>query len=157
MWFYNSESTTFKSMYKFKGIGISIIYGSFFISAWNNFKFSEVLFGFSYPNGILIWFTSIVAYFPFQKCLFSHQETKTLCRCTVGYNDANIIYALFNNLFCIWSDASVSFLWEGVWASFQCHFRYWSNSSIQLTKNENFHLFNCHSEECFISEAHYDN
>lgn len=122
-----------------------------------NFKFSKMLFGFSYPNCILIWSTSIVAYFPFQKCLFYHQENKTLCRCTLGYNDANIIYALFNNLFCIWSDASVSFLWEGVWASFQCHFRYWSNSSIQLTKNENFHLLNCHSEECFNSKAHYDN
>ena len=33
MWFYISKSTTFKSVYKFKGIGIGIIYGSFFISA----------------------------------------------------------------------------------------------------------------------------
>lgn len=141
-------------MCKFKGIGISVIFGSFFLSAW--ITLNSVKFCLAFLTQ-MVWFISIVAYFPFQKCLFSHQETKTLCRCTVGYNDANIIYALFNNVFCIWSDASVSFLWEGVWASFQCHFRYWSNSSIQLTKNENFHLFNCHSEDCFNSKAHYDN
>lgn len=134
-------------------------YNLWFLSplSMNNSKSSQVLLWLFLPK----WCTYLTHFngclFPFQKCLFSHQDAKTLCRCTVGYNDANIIYALFNNLFCIWSDASVSFLWEGVSASFQCHFRYWSNSSIQLTKNENFHLFNCHSKECFISEAHYDN
>lgn len=86
-------------MYKFKGHWNQYNLWCFFPLRMNNF--SKVLFGFSYPNGILTWFISIVVYFPFQKCLFSHQETKTLCRCTVGYSDTNIIYALFNNLFYI--------------------------------------------------------
>lgn len=115
MWFYVSDSTALKSMYKHKDIGNSIIYGSFFFSAWITSNSVKCCFGFFFFSPK--WYTYSILFnsclFPFQKCLFSHQETKTLCRCTVGYNDANIIYALFNNLFCIWSDASVSFLWEG--------------------------------------------